>query len=250
MTLFGILFSGAYVYVSCKKLGYNEVNGLILVSLGFVGVIIGGPILYALVNLGNAIGEIRNIPPIGTFRTIIISLQIIFSGNIFYGGLLGGLIAILIVIRIKPHFKPLIDVVVPGIPLFHFWGRIGCFMSGCCYGVESPVGFTMRLSEVPGANDISRFPVQLLESLFNISLFIVLHYIRKKNIFQNKMVFVYLLCYSVGRFCLEFLRGDVHRGFFLTMSTSQNISILLFVFSILMLKFYSPKVNALNNENE
>ena len=212
-----------------------------MICLSFVGVIIGGPVLYALVNLKDSIEELKNIPEMDTFSTIIYTIQTFFGGNIFYGGLLGGLLAAFILTHKKPRFKPIVDLAAAGIPLFHFWGRIGCFLGGCCYGIESPFGFTMHYSIAPGANDVSRFPVQLLESFFNLCLFFGLHYIRSKNLFKNKMIFLYLACYSTGRFFLEFLRGDAYRGFFLSMSTSQNISIILFIFSVLMLKFYNPK---------
>jgi len=233
MVICGVLSMGAYAYISCKKLKYNEVDSVIFLSLSFIGVFTGGVILFAIVNLKDSIVIIKNMPAVDSFAAFINILQIIFGGSIFYGGLLGGLLTALIVIRKKPRFRPLVDIAAAAIPLFHFWGRIGCFFSGCCYGVESSAGFTMRLSLAPGANNVNRFPVQLLESLFNLSLFVVLHIIRKKNMFKGKILYLYLLCYSTARFFIEFLRGDAYRGFLFTLSTSQIISIFLFIFSIL-----------------
>ena len=239
MTIFGIFSIGAYIYITCKKLKYNEVDAIILLLLCFLGVLIGGHILYALTNFEIIVIAVKNIQLINSFSRFMELMGEIFGGNVFYGGLLGGLLTAFIIVRKKPHYRPFIDIAVTGIPLFHFWGRIGCFFSGCCYGIESEFGFTMHRSPVEQANDINRFPVQLLEAVFNLCLFIFLHFLFKKGKFKDKLLYIYLLCYSAGRFFIEFLRGDEHRGFFFGMSTSQNISIVLLIFSLIMF-FRSP----------
>jgi len=237
MTLCGILSIGAYVFIRCKKLNYNEVDGIIFLLLCCIGVIIGGPLLYAIVSLGNSINEIRNIPSINFFKAI----SIIFGGNIFYGGLLGSLTAAYIIIRIKPRFKSFVKVIVPGIPLFHLWGRIGCFLGGCCFGIPSEIGFVYTNNPIIEANNITRFPVQLLEALFNLILFFILHKLSIREKLKNKLIFVYLIAYAIGRFFIEFLRGDAYRGFFMFLSTSQIISILIILFSSIILVITSKK---------
>jgi len=53
-------------------------------------------------------------------------------------------------------------------------------------------------------------------------------------------LYVYLVIYSVGRFFLEFLRGDVNRGMWLFLSTSQLISILI-ILAVLIELYLSYK---------
>ena len=138
----------------------------------------------------------------------------------------------------------LVDMVVPAIPLFHFFGRIGCFLGGCCFGIESSFGFTFSHGIVAEANGVNRFPVQLLESLFNLALFFILAKLRKAACFRKRGLYIYLLMYSTGRFFLEFLRGDDYRGKWLSLSTSQIISIL--IFGIAAIKLFAMKRKGYN----
>ena len=163
--------------------------------------------------------------------------QYIGSGFVFYGGLIGGIFGpILYAHFFKEDALPLVQAFVPAIPLFHCIGRIGCFLAGCCYGIESEFGFTVHGNELlPSVNDVQRFPVQLLEAALNLMLFFALAYFLKKGMFKGRLFAVYLLSYSVIRFFDEFLRGDTYRGFLFGLSTSQIISIILFVCSLVYL---------------
>jgi phosphatidylglycerol:prolipoprotein diacylglycerol transferase len=64
---------------------------------------------------------------------------------------------------------------------------------------------------IDAANNVRRFPVQLLEALFNIALFFALHGFRQKEKFKCQLLYVYLLAYAMGRFFIEFFRGDDFR---------------------------------------
>ena len=120
------------------------------------------------------------------------------------------------------NIKDMLDLSVPGYSIFHAFGRIGCFFAGCCYGKISTWGVPMQ--NEPG---ILRIPVQLIESF---TLFLLFGYLissekrRKNNLFKR-----YIICYATCRFLLEFLRGDVIRGRCLLFSTSQWISLLIFL---------------------
>jgi phosphatidylglycerol:prolipoprotein diacylglycerol transferase len=106
------------------------------------------------------------------------------------------------------------------------------------------VGFTVHNNQLlPSVNDVQRFPVQLLESLLNLILFFILAYLLKKELLKGKLFATYLLSYSVIRFFDEFLRGDTYRGFLLGLSTSQIISIVIFICSIIYLIYQGKKNN-------
>jgi phosphatidylglycerol:prolipoprotein diacylglycerol transferase len=138
--------------------------------------------------------------------------------------------------------KDFADSFAVGIPLFHAFGRLGCFLSGCCYGIESTFGFTATNALVDSCNNVNRFPVQLLEGGLNIILFVVLLLLFKSENFKGSMIFVYLAGYSIIRFFDEFLRGDIYRGIWLGLSTSQWISVVLFAVSIVVLiRFFKNK---------
>lgn len=89
---------------------------------------------------------------------------LLFGGFVFYGGLFGALAAVKIYSSVRrENAGQLFNMLVPCFLLFHSFGRIGCFLSGCCYGIEFPVGFEMVTS--PG---VIRFPVQLAECLCDL----------------------------------------------------------------------------------
>jgi phosphatidylglycerol:prolipoprotein diacylglycerol transferase len=241
--LAGIFSAGVYVCRLCTKNGYDDSDGINFLLLTSLGVFAGGHILYSIVNYQLFIYVIKNISNINSIKDFLSAVYLIWGGNIFYGGLLGGILAAMIIFKKKPQYRYLPDFVTPAIPLFHFFGRIGCFFAGCCFGVKSSFGFTFHHSIIGEANGVSRFPVQLLEALFNLCLFFLLNYLLKKKIFENKLIYVYLAIYATGRFFLEFLRGDAYRGIWLFLSTSQIISLLI-VFTVIFLLLYKRKFTA------
>jgi phosphatidylglycerol:prolipoprotein diacylglycerol transferase len=234
--LAGIFAAGIFVCHLCTRNGYNDSDGINFLLLTSIGVFAGGRILYSIVNYHIFLIEKKNISNINSFNGFLNAVSLIWGGNVFYGGLLGGILAAIIIFRKKPQYRYLLDFVAPAIPLFHFFGRIGCFFFFFCFGIESSIGFTFHHSIVEEANGISRFPVQLLEAFINVPLFFILDFLRRKNIFRQNIIFLYLLFYSVARFFIEFLRGDEYRGFFFILSTSQIISILILCF--IMPKIY------------
>ena len=236
MSLIGILVSLFYVINKSKKEKISDYDYIIVTLFGALGAMIGGHLLYSIVNYKLIIIFINNLHKIKNINMLFQCLIEIFGGNIFYGGLIGGLIAAFITIKMKKmDMKKTTDFLAPIIPLFHFFGRIGCFLSGCCYGIESKIGFTYKHSLVESANNVNRFPIQLVESFYNLLIFILLTILYKKNKMKGKLIYLYLFIYSIGRFVFEFFRGDSYRGFILGLSTSQFISIIIFVIAVYML---------------
>ena len=236
MSLIGILICLFYVINKCKKEQKEDYNYIVVLLFGALGALIGGHLLYGIVNYKLIIIFFKNLNKISSFQLLFQCLIEIFGGSVFYGGLIGGLITSYITIKKKKmDTKKTTDFLIPVIPLFHFFGRIGCFLSGCCYGIESKIGFTYRNSIIESANNVNRFPIQLLESFYNIILFIILTVFYKKIKMKGRLLYLYLILYSIGRFIFEFFRGDEYRGFILGLSTSQFISIIIFVTSMILI---------------
>lgn len=232
MVLIGVLISGFYVCQVAKKRGHDNNDYIIFLLVAAIGVLVGGHIMYAITKSPALIEFLTNLPLYSQdFDEFIKNVAYIFGGSVFYGGLLGGIAAGMIYGNIKKYdMREYSDICAPMIPLFHCFGRLGCFLGGCCYGIESDFGFTAHGNElVPSINDVQRFPVQLLEAFLNILLFIFLAYLLNKKLCKGKLLGIYLLSYSVIRFFDEFLRGDEYRGYMFGLSTSQIISILIFI---------------------
>lgn len=236
MILIGVLLSGFYVCRVAKKRGHDNNDYIVFLLISAIGVVVGGHIMYGITKISSIVELLTNWTSyVNSFESFINCMAVIFGGAVFFGGLLGGMTTGLIYGKVKKlDMKEYSDICAPMVPLFHCFGRIGCFLGGCCYGIESKFGFTAHGNElVPGINDVQRFPVQLLEALLNLILFVVLAYLLRKNICKGKLFAIYLISYSVIRFFNEFLRGDDYRGFLFGLSTSQIISIILFAGSII-----------------
>ena len=236
MIIIGVIVFGIYIVKICKlkKIDDNKIKTLLLISS--IGVLIGSHLLYALTKIDLILLFISKIHIVNSFKLLIVCLLEIFGGSVFYGGLIGGLITAYIYMKNKKmNINIISDLCTPIIPLFHYYGRIGCFLVGCCYGIESKFGFTYKNSLNELANHVSRFPIQLVESFSNLILFIILYIFYKKEKFKGKLIYIYLISYSILRFIFEFFRGDSYRGFIFGLSTSQFISVLLLIFSIILL---------------
>lgn len=162
----------------------------------------------------------------------------IFGGMVFYGGLIGFCLGGFIYLKHeKLNIETYSDIFAPLIPLFHAFGRIGCYLTGCCYGkeIETPLPFS-AISTDNGI--IHRIPIQLIEAMQNIIIFTILMILlhKCKKLKYGNLILIYGTIYPICRFINEFFRGDyTERGYIGVLSTSQWISILIFTFSIIML---------------
>lgn len=216
---------------------YNiEKYEFILASLlALVGLIVGAKIVYIISIIPDYITHwdtVMNNIPFAIYNAL--------SGFVFYGGLIGVLVMVFFYcIQRDLKFGEFMNVVAPVIPFIHGLGRIGCFMGGCCYGIEYDGPFSITFPEnefVSHLSGVPRFPIQILEFLINIIIFIILYQLAKKPRRPGFMLGLYLISYAIVRFSLEFLRGDVERGFFFGVSTSQWISLILLPIGIYLLK--------------
>ena len=241
-TALGAMAAALYIIFTFRKENYK---GIKIAGLGLgwgIGALLGGKILYFLTRLPEVLDNLdRAITKDDKWDAISFG----FGGLVFYGGLIGGLILTIILCKIfKMNTLKFLDYMSPAIPLFHAFGRVGCFLTGCCYGIKSDFGFTITESLLKSGNGVNRFPVQLLEATLNLVLFVVLFVLRKKSckkMRRGDIFFTYIISYATLRFSLEYLRGDVLRGIWFSLSTSQWISIVLLVIALIHLIFFRKK---------
>lgn len=230
LALLGAFLCGTVFCILINRRGLNDNQAIAFLLFVTLGAVVGSHILYAIVNY-------RYIPALFSSRSLqefANYLILWLGGSVFYGGLFGAAAAGSITIKVmRLNRQVYLDCIAPVAPLFHAIARVGCFFAGCCYGIESSVGFIVEHNPfVPELNGVCRFPVQLLESVGNLLISAVLFCLLKKSQrnekLQGKLIFLYLLCYCILRFFDEFLRGDAARGFVGVFSTSQLISLILF----------------------
>ena len=155
------------------------------------------------------------------------------SGTVFYGGLIFGIIGTsLTMCLFGLDFRIFEKHIVPYIPLGHAVGRIGCLLAGCCYGMEySGIGAVRYPNALTGLSpDTGYFPVQPMESVLDLVIMAMLIIFAKKKRQKGDILCLYLMLYAITRIITEAFRGDVHRGVFWGISTSQWISIALILF--------------------
>lgn len=172
--------------------------------------------------------------------------SILSLGFVFYGGLIGALIAILIVCRgNKKEILSITDTMLRLLPIGQAIGRIGCFFNGCCYGKASEG--LLAISYPVDGEMIKVFPTWFVEALGCLVLGTILLLNRDKK--RGTYTFGYLGFYGLLRFFLEFARGDEVRGIFLGLSTSQWISLLFILIGVTgMINIWRTNVGIENKE--
>ncbi len=174
------------------------------------------------------------------FKSLKEILAIHQGGLIFYGGFLLSILALFLFYgKSFSRFLQITDNLSPSLCLGHAIGRIGCFFSGCCYGIPTESIQLFKLSY----ETCYRHPTQLYESGFLIFLGL---YQQKKLKQQAKdsqsnpgsIAFSHIIMYSIFRFLIEFIRGDQRGEFFtaLNLSQGQIISILCILIVFILKK--------------
>lgn len=157
------------------------------------------------------------------------------SGFVVFGGIIGGALTIWGYCKWKKmDFWSYVDLMIPSVALAQGFGRIGCFLAGCCYGKEtdSILGITFKNSHY-APNNVKLFPSQLVMSAGDFAIAAILILYAKKDRSKGKTSALYLILYSVGRFFVEFTRND-DRGAVGALSTSQFIGIFVFAAGLIL----------------
>ena len=195
-----------------KKMGMKEEALIDIAIIAGVSGFLGAKLLYIIVSFKDFIED-----PIGVLGS---------SGFVVYGGLIAGVLCNLIYVKIKKlSFLEYFDLVMPEIALAQGFGRIGCFLAGCCYGRETDSWFSITFTHSDFApNGVKLLPTQLMSSAgdFLICGLLLLYAGRKPK--EGQVAAGYMVLYGIGRFIIEFFRND-YRGSIGVLSTSQIISI-------------------------
>ena len=170
------------------------------------------------------------------FRWILLYMEVLSAG--FWQ-------AVCIALSKKTDFWKYFDLVMPSVALAQGFGRIGCLLAGCCYGRETNSIFSITFQNSDFApNHVALIPTQIYSSVLDFLHFGILLYIARHKKKDGQVAACYLIFYSIGRFVLEFFRGDLIRGSVGMLSTSQFISLFILVAGILILVIRSKKKTA------
>lgn len=186
LTLLGAAAAWLYFHRQLKARGENPGRTEQAFLFGVLGALVGAKFLYLLLQLPQLLQDL----PLLAADPAAFSARYLSGGFVFYGGLFGALAAVwLFCRRRKVPFSQLGADLVPAVPLFHTFGRVGCFLAGC------------------------------------LLLFLLLHRLARRGWKGEALLLVYLAAYALFRFALEFLRGDAARGMWGVFSTSQLLAL-------------------------
>jgi phosphatidylglycerol---prolipoprotein diacylglyceryl transferase len=174
------------------------------------------------------------------------ALRVWEGGLVFFGGFFAALVtAVWYTRRHAMRFWRVADVLAPSVAIGHFFGRLGCFAAGCCWGKEahgvalnwaarfpsSSLAFqdyAARDALSPSAELTPPLhPVQLYEAFGELALFFALSSLLRRKRWDGQVLVAYLVGYSLLRFVVELYRGDAARKFVTaSLSTSQAIALM------------------------
>lgn len=162
------------------------------------------------------------------------------GGLAYYGGLIAAAIfGAWFLKHEQVAFRRGSDIAAIGICVGLVFGRIGCFLGGCCFGVHTNLPHSVRfppfspasesqwregLLAGPGVESLPVHPTQLYEAGGCLAMLAVLLWLHRRKRFYGEVMLVFLGLYGVLRFVLEFWRAD-ERGKILHLSTSQALGV-------------------------
>jgi phosphatidylglycerol:prolipoprotein diacylglycerol transferase len=208
-----------------KKKGLDKECVLDMAIIAIVTGFLGAKILFVIVNFGDFLEA-----PLSFLGS---------SGFVVYGGIIAGVACCILYCYFKKiKFLQYFDIIMPEVAIAQGFGRIGCFLAGCCYGRVTTSAFGVIFpADSFAPSGVKLIPTQLISAIGDFVIAAVLIIIadvvavRLKN---GAIGAIYLILYGIGRFAVEFLRDDL-RGAVGALSTSQFISLFIVIGGIALL---------------
>jgi phosphatidylglycerol:prolipoprotein diacylglycerol transferase len=229
------------IYLSAqegKRLGLPPARFYDLCFYIVMGALIGSRLLYVFLELPRFVTQ-----PLKIFA-------IWEGGLVFHGGLVMALaVAFYYMRRHNLPWRTSFDCLAVGMPVGQIFGRIGCFMAGCCYGAPSSLSWAVTFTNPESLCPVREplHPSQLYEALALLGVFGIIWWLRTRKRFQGQLVLTYFLLAGVVRFGVEFFRhpGD-YRGpiFWGDMPLTQVVALGIALVSGTLLIYFWRKAQA------
>jgi len=195
------------VYLASREAGRLDLPVARFYDLCFyiiLGAIVGSRLLYVLLEWP-------------TFLAHPLKIFALWEGGlVFHGGVVLALVMAFYYMR--RHALPwrlTLDALAVGMPVGQFFGRIGCFMAGCCYGSPSHLPWAVTFTNPETLCPVKEplHPAQLYEAFLALGVFGVIYSLRTRKRFQGQLVLTYFCLAGLVRFLVEFFRHPAdYRG--------------------------------------
>jgi phosphatidylglycerol---prolipoprotein diacylglyceryl transferase len=178
----------------------------------------------------------------------------LFRGGYWQGGVIAGFIGIVIVVFLRHYSLPkVLDASAVAVAGGHATGRIGCFLTGCCWGSPTNLPWGVTYTDILAHENVGTplktrvHPAQLYESFLEYMLLTLLIYLMRTRLAGTGAIMgAYLIGYGVIRFFLEFLRGTPRSLIVGPLDLQHIISIAMIVGGILLYMIPLKKVGVLH----
>ena len=171
----------------------------------------------------------------------LLEIPAIWNGGIsVQGSVLGGLLAVIWYCRKRNiAIWPMMDTLAPGVLVGQAIGRLGCFLNGCCFGVPHDhlgVVYPAGTDAYYAFGSQPLFPAVLFEAAWDVLVLVLLLALFKRKPFNGFIALSYFILYSIGRFTLEFWRGDSLRTF-MDLKAAQFSSVVTILVSLVLMYY-------------
>ena len=235
MAALGFLAAAMLIQYNRKEAKLTSDQAANLVFIAMICGVLGSRIFYVI----QFFDEFRN-----NLGDII---RIDKGGLVFYGGFILATIALFVYSKMaKLDFLKVFDVTTPALAMGHAFGRIGCFLNGCCFGTVTDSCFGVKYPLYSEAYmkypDAALHPVQVYEAIFNVILCGILIYLIRKVRYKGVAVGFYFVSYGIMRFVFEFFRGDNARIAGFTIAQYIGVGLIIFGTAFLIYGFKHKEV--------
>jgi phosphatidylglycerol---prolipoprotein diacylglyceryl transferase len=233
---FGIMLVMAFIFapwLAWWRARREGLDGDVILDMGFwifVAGLIGARAEYCREYWGQDI------------HSLLEAVQYWKGGIVYYGGIVGGAVGFYAYRWFYPFpVRPYLDAIAPSIALGTFFGRLGCFLNGCCYGDQCRLPWAVSFPAESAAwwrqvkagllsegasQSLPVHPTQLYSALDGLVLLVLLTAFYPLRRRDGEVMGLLAITYPVTRFLIEYLRND-EGAFFAGLTISQNISVLL-----------------------
>jgi phosphatidylglycerol:prolipoprotein diacylglycerol transferase len=204
MLVVAFIGAGLIVAKEFRRRGWDPSAAQDIVLAAMVGGVVGSKLYWAFAQGGELAQD-----PFGT----------LFSrgGFTFYGGLIGGILAVLGWLAWKKYpLRQAVDACAVAVPVGYMLGRVGCFLVGDDYGYPTDVPWAVAFPEGSPPTDVPVHPTQIYEIVLTLPIFGFLMWLRKRNLSDGMVFFAFLVLAGIERFGIEFYRVNPEVAFGLT----------------------------------
>jgi phosphatidylglycerol:prolipoprotein diacylglycerol transferase len=151
------------------------------------------------------------------------------GGMVYLGGFIGAMVGGLGYLWLRGRrFGIYYDMYAPAVPFACALGRVGCFLNGCCFGVECSLPWAMTFPKRTGGGVEPRHPTQIYEMIMLFAIAFAMHVYYKRNRRPGMAMVMFAYLYSLDRFIIEFFRAEsTYESYIFGLTLAQSTCLLM-----------------------